>query len=121
MKLRVLLCCAGTELASSIQPQAGQQGMTVMLLTTAAIVATKSTGLGFLIGVSHLRALHSALHRGGAHLLPVSDKSCAAYPRQAMHTRCLHTSPGCCMPDGADASDMLYLLYQGAFDSPNLT
>ena len=40
----------GIELASSCQAQAGQRGMTLMLLTAAAIVALKNTGLGFLAG-----------------------------------------------------------------------
>lgn len=56
LSLRILdgICSAGLELASSFQAQSGQPGMILMLLTAAAIVALKNTGLGFLAGADKL-------------------------------------------------------------------
>lgn len=44
------LCAAGAELASTCRSQKGERGCALMLLTTAAILGTKNTAIGFLAG-----------------------------------------------------------------------
>lgn len=80
--------CAGIELASSCQVHMAHPGGMLMLITAAAILALKNTGLGFLAGVQTTLELFPVLQ---CHFCARKRSEPLPNLSTRMRSQCVHT------------------------------